>query len=91
MDGVSITDWGVHPMRHPVPVSLLPGSWDDIVARAALKTVDWFYERLSRREPTLASAPLPADPFRRLMDWGGEKHERRAHEEADERPGGHRP
>ncbi len=52
------------------PLALVPGSWDDIVARAALKAVDWLHDRLSRRVPTLAAAPLPADPVARMLRIG---------------------
>ena len=78
-------------MRHPTPLSLVPGSWDEIVARAALKAADWVHDRLSRRVPTLASAPLPADPVQRLLELGGMTRGRDANQEADERPGEHRP
>lgn len=58
-------------MWHPTPLSLVPGSWDDLVARAALKVANWTHDRLSRRVPTLASAPLPADPWVRLGEHVG--------------------
>ena len=58
-------------MWHPTPLSLVPGSWDDLVARAALKVVDWVHDRLSRRVPTLASTPLPRDPLARLRELIG--------------------
>jgi hypothetical protein len=78
-------------MRHLAPLPLVPGSWDDIVARAALKVADWVHDRLSRRVPTLATAPLPADPWARLTAIGGEASGGSANQEADERPGRDRP
>jgi hypothetical protein len=66
ISGVSNPAIGVTPMLLPSPLSLVPGSWDDIVARTALKAVDWLHDRLSRRVPTLAAAPLPADPLARM-------------------------
>ncbi len=78
-------------MRHPVFLPLVPGSWDDLVARAALKAADWVHDRLSRRLPTLASAPLPADPWRRVTAAGGEARGANANQEADERGGRDRP
>ena len=62
-------------MRHLAPLPLVPGSWDDIVARAALKMVDWAYDRLSQRVPTLATATAagrsldPVDGDRRQGQW----------------------
>lgn len=50
-------------MRDSTPLTLIPGSWDDLVARAALKVVDWVHDRLSRRIPTVAGAAPPADPW----------------------------
>ena len=58
-------------MWQPTPLSLVPGSGDDLVARAALKVVDWVHDRLSRRVPTLAAAPLPSDPWARLWELSG--------------------
>lgn len=58
-------------MRHQTPLPLMPGSWDEVLARAMLKLVNWVHDRLSRRVPTLASAPLPDDPWSRLQDLGG--------------------
>jgi hypothetical protein len=58
-------------MHHPVPRPLVPGSWDELVARGALHAVNWLHDRLQRRQPTLASAPLPADPCARLVRLGG--------------------
>jgi hypothetical protein len=78
-------------MRHLAPLPLVPGSWDDIVARAALKMVDWAYDRLSQRVPTLATAPLPADPWTRWTVIGGKASGGNANQEADERPGRDRP
>ena len=83
---------GVIVMRHLAPLPLVPGSWDDLVARAALKLVDWVHDRLSRRVPTLATAPLPADPWTRLLTTiGGKASGGNANQEADERPGRDRP
>ena len=66
-------------MRHSAPLPLIPGSWDDLVTRGALKAVNWVHDRLNRRVPTLASAPLPDDPWIRLQDLGGKaKWQRRA-------------
>lgn len=78
-------------MRHQAPLPLVPGSWDELIARAALKAADWVHDRLSGRVPTLASAPLQADPVQRLLATGGMRRERDANQEADERPGQHRP
>lgn len=78
-------------MQHLAPLPLVPGSWDEIVARGALKLVDWAHDCLSRREPGLASAPLPADPRQSSEDRGGAAHGRRANQEALERAGRDRP
>lgn len=78
-------------MDHRTSLLLVPGSWDDLVSRGALKLADWVHDRLSRRVPTLASAPLPADPWVRLKDLGGKARGGNAHQEADERGGRHRP
>lgn len=78
-------------MRYLAPLPLVPGSWDEIVARAALKLADWVHDRLSRRVPTLASAPLPADPWARFWNREGTRHVGDAHQEADEQRGHHRP
>jgi hypothetical protein len=77
-------------MDHRTPLLLVPGSWDDMVARDALKVVDWFHDRLSRRVLTLASAPLPADPWVRLLELG-DKARSTDRNEADERGGRDRP
>lgn len=36
-------------MPHQTPLALVPGSWDDLVARAALRAVDWLHDRLAPR------------------------------------------
>jgi hypothetical protein len=36
-------------MQHPTPLPLVPGSWDELIARAALKAVDWLHDRLPQR------------------------------------------
>lgn len=66
-------------MQHSAPLSLIPGSWDDLVTRGALKLVNWVHDRLSQRAPTLASAPQPDNPWTGLQDRGGKtKWQRRA-------------
>lgn len=65
-------------MQQQAPLPLVPGSWDDLVTRGALHVVNWVHDRQSRRVPTLASAPLPDDPWRRLQDLGGKTWQRRA-------------
>jgi hypothetical protein len=74
-------------MDHRTPLLLVPGSWDDMVVRGALKVADWVHDRLSRRVPTLASAPLPADPWVRLLELGGKARGPGHIKEAVERPG----
>jgi|GEM_PF-1961015 len=49
-------------MQHPTPLPLVPGSWDELLARAALKAVDWLHARLPRRGP---APPSDARPERR--------------------------
>jgi hypothetical protein len=78
-------------MDHRTPLLLVPGSWDDMVARGALKAADWVHDRLSRRVPTLASAPLPADPWVRLLELGSKARGPNRNRDADKRPEGDRP
>ena len=87
---VSNADRVIHHAT-PDPLPLVPGPWDEIIAQATLKAADWVHDRLSRRVPTLASAPLPADPARRLLELGGMTRGRGANQETDERGGDHPP
>lgn len=57
-------------MLHLPQISPLPGPIDDLVARTALRLVDWLHGRLRRREPTLATRPLPTDPWERIRRSG---------------------
>jgi hypothetical protein len=78
-------------MRYLAPFPLLPGSWDDIIARGALKLVDWVHDHLIRPEPALATEPLSADPSDRIGRREEAGHGRATHQEADEQGGRHRP
>ena len=78
-------------MDHRTPLLLIPGSWDDMVARAALKAADWVHDRLRQRAPTLVSAPPPADPWVRLLELGGKARGLDQNQKADERPARDRP
>lgn len=78
-------------MQPQTPLPLVPGSWDEIVARGALKLADWLHDRLSRREPTLAAMPLPPDPARRLLARGSVIRGRDTNHAPAERAGRDRP
>lgn len=47
-------------MQHQTPLSLIPGSWDELIARAALRVADWLHDLLRPRpaQPTTADRPL---------------------------------
>ena len=54
-------------MQHQTPLALIPGSWDELIARAALRLVSWLERIFARRQrvDSARNAPVTADDPRR--------------------------